>query len=129
MTPLLVLAIALYAPAPLVLAAVYGWRAIRSAMTPTLLFVGVPVMVERAARREALALVEAPASRGDLVGIVGTPLSAQVVCVHGSVAWCRIGRPQLSGLRIIDPLDTPQPVPVSQLAVLERDVPVVGDVN
>lgn len=70
-----------------------------------------------------------PASRGDVVAIVGTGMSAQVVCVDASVAWCRIGRMQLSGIRLIEPGATPQPIPLAKLDVLERDVPVFGAVN
>jgi len=125
---LLLGAVLLFAPAPLVPGVVYAGRVLRRALTPLVLMVRVhvPVLVEGPVR--AL-LPQAPPSRGDVVGIHGTTMSAQVVCVADGLAWCRSGRPQLSGMRIIDPADTPTPVALTRLDVLERGVPVFGPVN
>lgn len=126
MTAALWLLAALLVPAPLVLSVVYVGRMVRSLALAHALF-----LVEEhplAAPREILALPAPSLGRGDMVDIRGTPFYGLVLCVDQAVAWCIVSKPSPGG-HVFLGAAAPRPVPIGQLVLLDRGIPILGALN
>ena len=150
----IVLAVAI-GPAPLALAAVYGGRWLREALTPPVvvvrvpvpvpkyvevpLFVRVPVVVREAAEpapapRELEARPILP-ERGDLVDIKGTKFWGLVVCFDPADelqrVWCRLVKSAsiIDGTQVATCEPEVRPWPMAQLKIIDRGTPVIGATN